>query len=407
MVLRVDSEVGQLRRVLLHRPGAELRRLTPAHRAELLFDDVVSVDRAVAEHDAFADVLRAHGVEVLYLGDLLAETLDNDVARKWVIDHTVADSDLGSMSARRVRDHLATQDAAQLATTLVVGLLHGDLPGDGGLVWSSQGPTDALLTPLPNHLYTRDASCWIFDGVSLDRMAQPVRRRETVHLEAIYSFHPRFAGEHFHAWSGGIEDHEEQRGGASLEGGDVAVLAPGVVLIGMGERTTAAAIEQLAERLFAPGAAREIVVVELPRTRSYMHLDTVMTMVDRDAFLVYPEVVDAARCWSVTPGASTNELAVVARPSVLDAVAGALGLDALRVVTTGGDPFGAAREQWDDADNVLALSPGVVVAYDRNVDTNARLRDAGIEVIAVDGTELSRGRGGPRCLTCPIARDAA
>jgi len=404
MTLHVDSEVGRLRRVVLHRPGLELQRLTPANCADLLFDDVLWVKRARQEHDAFADVLRDRGVEVLYLADLLAETLADDVARKWVLERTVTEHELGPMLAPHVRDHLLTLDADALARVLIGGLVATDLPGGRGLAWATLGPNDLVLAPLPNHLFTRDTSCWIYGGVSMNPMAKPARRREAVHLEAIYSFHPSFTGETFTRWYGGVD---EEWGRATLEGGDVLVIGRGAVLIGMGERSTPYAVEQLAQRLFARGDAREVIAVELPRARSYMHLDTVMTMVDRDTFLMYPGVIENARTWSVTAGDSPTDLVVTPRSNVFDAIAAALGLGAVRIFTTGGDSMEADREQWDDGNNVLAIEPGVVVAYDRNVDTNTKLRRAGVEVITVEGFELSRGRGGARCMSCPIERDPA
>jgi arginine deiminase len=404
MTFHVDSEVGRLRRVMLHRPGVELQRLTPGNCSDLLFDDVLWVKQARQEHDAFADTLRERGVEVLYLADLLAETLADDTARKWVLEHTITEHELGPIMAPHVRDHLLTLEAGDLARALIGGLVATDLPSGRGLAWATLGPSDLVLAPLPNHLFTRDTSCWIYGGVTLNPMAKPARRRETVHLEAIYGFHPSFSGQGFERWFGGID---EQWGRATLEGGDVLVIGHGAVLIGMGERTTPFAVEQLAQRLFAHGAAREIVAVELPRARSYMHLDTVMTMIDRDAFLVYPGVVDEARTWSITPGDTPTQLIVTPRANLFDAIASALDLGAVRVFTTGGDAMEADREQWDDGNNVLAVEPGVVVAYDRNVDTNTKLRRAGIEVITIEGFELSRGRGGARCMSCPLERDAA
>jgi arginine deiminase len=404
MTLRVDSEVGRLRRVILHRPGLELQRLTPANCNELLFDDVLWVKRARQEHDALAQTLRDRGVEVLYLDELLAETLADDTARKWVLAHTVADNELGPLTAPLVRDHLAALDAPGLARVLIGGLTLSDLPKGRGLAWATLGPNDLVLAPLPNHLFSRDTSCWIYGGVSVNPMAKPARRRESVHLEAIYRFHPTFVREPFERWYGGVD---EQWGRATLEGGDVLVIGNGAVLIGMGERSSPFAVEQIAQRLFAHGAAHEIVAVELPRARSYMHLDTVMTMIDRDAFLMYPGVVEDARTWSIVPGDAPEQIVVTRSDNVFDAIAGALRLDGLRLFTTGGDAMEADREQWDDGNNVLAVEPGVVVAYDRNVDTNTKMRRAGIEVITVEGFELSRGRGGARCMSCPIERDAA
>ena len=405
MTFRVDSEVGKLRRVMLHRPDLELQRLTPSNCADLLFDDVLWVKRARQEHNTFADVLRDRGVEVLYLHDLLAETMADDVGRKWVLERTVTDHAFGPMLAPHMRDHLESLTANDLARALIGGVTVSELPpGARGLAYSMLGSSDLVLDPLPNHLFMRDTSCWIYDGVSQNPMAKPARRRETVHLEAIYRFHPLFAAGGFHRWYGGVD---EDWGRATIEGGDVLVIGNGAVLIGMGERTSPQAVEQLARQLFAHGAAREVIAVELPRARSYMHLDTVMTMVDRDAILMYPGVVEDARTWSVTPGDAPGEIVTAPQPRLFDAIARALGLSELLIFTTGGDSMEADREQWDDGNNVLAVEPGVVIAYDRNVDTNTKLRRAGIEVITIEGFELSRGRGGARCMSCPLERDAA
>jgi len=401
----VDSEVGRLRQVMLHRPDLELQRLTPANCADLLFDDVLWVKRARQEHDAFASALRDRGVEVLYLHELLAETLADDVARKWVLDHTIVGRQLGPVLAPAVHRFLDLLPAAGLARALIGGVTADELTaGDHGLAGAMLRPGDFVLTPLPNHLFTRDTSCWIYGGVSLNPMAKMARRRETVHLESIYKFHPRFAASEFSLWYGGVD---EEWGGATIEGGDVLVIGNGAVLIGMGERTTPYAVERLAQRLFANGDAREILAVELPRARSYMHLDTVMTMIDRDAFIMYPGVIDNARTWSVTSGDAPGELVVAPQVRLFDAIARAIGVPDLRVFTTGGDEMEADREQWDDGNNVLAVEPGVVLGYDRNVDTNTKLRRAGIEVITIEGFELSRGRGGARCMSCPLVRDPA
>ncbi|MDO8963996.1 MAG: arginine deiminase [Coriobacteriia bacterium] len=415
----VHSEIGRLRTVLMHRPGRCLERLTPANRAEFLYDDVVWVERAQQEHDAFTDLLRGRGVEVLYVQELLAETLAFSAdSRRHIVERAVSSYTVGLSLVDDLRTYLFALDPVRLAEILVGGVTISELDGMDldtlnrhSLGAALAGPDTFVLPPLPNTLFTRDASAWLYGGVILPPLFWHARRLEVSNVSEIYRHHPRFVDAGFEFWYPPAGDSErfavEDFGqSASLEGGDVMPIGNGTVLVGMGERSTGRMVEHLARSLFASGSAHRIIACRMEQARSYMHLDTVFNLVDRDAVTLYPAVVEAMSVYSIRPGRGDEAFDITEETGLLAAVADALGVPRLRVVPTGGDSFRAAREQWDDANNVVAIEPGVVVGYARNTATNAALRAAGIEVLEIEGSELGKGRGGCHCMTCPIARDA-
>lgn len=406
--LHITSEIGTLKTVLLHRPGAELENLTPTYLKDLLFDDIPYLKQAQAEHDTFADVLRGRGIEVLYLDQMTTEALDSGNARDDFITEMLEASKQGS---QRVTDALRVYLADMSTHDMVRKVMAGVRKDEVSLPPEHQQQLHAMvekntypfyLDPMPNLYFTRDPGATIGKGLTINRMHWPARRRESLFLEYIIKHHPRFKGASVPVWY-------DRNNHFSMEGGDELVINRETMAIGISERTTPEAIEKMATKLFRGSDFRKVIAIEIPKSHAFMHLDTVFTMIDRDTFTIHPEIRDNGgklNMFILEKDDSSPYPRITKETDVEHVLRTALSLPEVHLLECGGgDDIAAAREQWNDGSNTLAIAPGVVVTYDRNYVTNQKLRDHGIEVIEVSGSELGRGRGGPRCMSMPLIRE--
>lgn len=399
LTIRVEDEISPLKTVIVHRPGPEMERLTPPNHKDLLFDDLLSPRQAQEEHERFTTLMRENGVRVLEFMDLFCTSLEDAEAREFVLENTFNWKRLGPLMSPHLREWASSLSPSELASLCVEGITKKEWAGiysSPSLVAQSLSDDEFLVGPLPNHLFTRDASVWAYGGVAISSMNREARRRESLHYRTIYQYHPAFKNAQFNVWTQG------QAGATrSVEGGDILVLGDGLLIVGISERTTPQGVEHLAMELFNAGRADRVLAIMLPKSREFMHLDTVFTQLDEDVFTLYPgarqlETVllqkDGARASVVEFGNDTRGAIqrVLGRPTTF--------------IAPNASEAELSREQWNDGFNMLALRPGTVVSYDRTPLANAAMRNHGIEVLEINGSELGRGRGGPRCMSCPVER---